>query len=432
MHANGYIAAKGAHAAEATLKSGIDSGIQRPHPDLHDQAGPESTAWTEPETEGLGEWDAADDSELPPPRGWLLGNTFARKFMSSLFADGGIGKSALRYAQMIALATGRPLTGEHVFQRCRVLLVSLEDAKDELRRRIHAVLLHHKIELSELRGWLFLASPGGSRGKLMVLDRNGRPIRGRLADWLEAVIVKRKIDIVTIDPFVKAHSVEENSNSAIDDVVQLLTDLAAKYDIAVDVPHHISKGAVDPGNASRGRGASAMKDAGRLIYTLAPMSVEEAEAFGIGDERRRMLVRLDSAKVNITKPLSAAKWFRLVSVALGNQTALYPNGDEVQTVEPWIPPDTWADLSNHLLNHILTTIDAGLPDGSRFTDAPRTEERAAWKVVLEHAPAKTEGQAREIIKTWMKTGVLVRRDYDNPATRKRAKGLWVNPTKRPS
>ena len=60
------------------------------------------------------------------------------------------------------------------------------------------------------------------------------------------------------------------------------------------------------------------------------------------------------------------------------------------------------------------------------------DDRAAWKVVVEHAPAKTEGQAREVIKTWVKNGVLVRYDYDNPVTRKSVKGLRVDPRKKPS
>jgi RecA-family ATPase len=89
--------------------------------------------------------DAGDDIELPPPRAWLLGNVFCREFLSSLFGDGGIGKTALRYAQYLSLATGRSLTGEHVFQRCRVLIVSLEDNDAELRRRIWALRIHYKI-----------------------------------------------------------------------------------------------------------------------------------------------------------------------------------------------------------------------------------------------------------------------------------------------
>jgi hypothetical protein len=80
---------------------------------------------------------------------------------------------------------------------------------------------------------------------------------------------------------VKTHSVEENNNSAIDDVVQSLTDLAVKFNVAVDVPHHTSKGPPDPGNAHRGRGASSLIDAARLTYTLARMSEQEAQNFNI-------------------------------------------------------------------------------------------------------------------------------------------------------
>jgi hypothetical protein len=140
---------------------------------------------------------------------------------------------------------------------------------------------------------------------------------------------------------------------------------------------------------------------------------------------------MDSGKVNITPPMAEAKWFRLVGVPLGNATEMYPNGDEVQTVEPWTPPDTWADLSCPLLNRILDEIDAGLPDGNRYTDAPNVETRAAWRIVAKHAPEKTEGQAREVIKAWVKNRVLVREDYENPTTRKPVKGLRLDPTKRP-
>jgi hypothetical protein len=386
----------------------------------------------EPEPSGLSEWDVGTDIAIPPPRGWLLGNVFCRKFMSSLLGDGGVGKTAVRYAQLVSLSIGRSLTGEHVFRRCRVLIISLEDDCDELRRRILAVRLHYNIDPAELEGWLFLAAPGGASGKLMTLEKHGRTVRGTMADNLETVIKKRQIDIVSIDPFVKAHSVEENNNSAIDDVVQVLTDLSAKHDIAVDAPHHVSKGQADPGNANKGRGASAMKDAGRLVYTLTTMSPEEAKAFGVDEELRKTYVQMDSAKVNITRHSRAAKWFRLVGVRLGNGTEMYPNGDEVQTVEPWVPPETWADLSSDLLNRVLDAIATGLPDGNRYSDSHNAKERVAWKVIQEYAPEKTEAQAREIIKTWVKNGVLEHEDYINPTTRHTVKGLKVNAAKRPS
>ena len=382
-------------------------------------------------TTGLGEWNAALDVVPPPPRGWLLGHSLCRRFLSSVLADGGTGKSALRILQALALATGRSLTGEHVFQRCRVLIVSLEDDADVLRRRILAARLHYDISLSELDGWLVLAAPGAKAGKLKSMNAKGQLADGQLKAHLEAAIEANAVDCVIIDPLVKTHSVEENSNSAIDGVAQLLSDLAAKYNIAVDVPHHTSKGAGDPGNAHRGRGASALIDAVRLTYTLTRMSEQEAQTFNIPEEGRRQYVRLDRAKTNLVPLSGPATWFKLVGVRLGNATETYPNGDEVQTVEIWMPPNTWADLHVGLLNGILTEIGGGMEDGTFYTVAPKASTRAAWCVICKFAPQKTEPQAREMVRTWIRNGVLIEFEYENKVTRKPATGLRVDNTKRP-
>src|SRR5262249_20627741 len=127
-------------------------------------------------------------------------------------------------------------------------------------------------------------------------------------------------------------------------------------------------------------------------------------------------VRLDSAKVNVV-PSMTAKWFKLIGVPLHNTTDLYPNGDNVQTVEPWSPPKAWADLDCANLNRILDAIDSGLcdengqPTGERYSDASNAKTRAAWKVVQKFASLKTEAQCRMIIRGWVRNGVLEVKDY---------------------
>lgn len=379
---------------------------------------------------GLLGWDVGDDDKVPPPRGWLLGTSFCRGFASSLLGDGGVGKTAVRYAQALALATNRPLTGENVFQRCRVLILSLEDGPDELRRRLMAVRLHHGIDRQELKGWLFADALGSADGKLMTLDEHGRPTVGALAVRLARTIAARKIDLVMLDPFVKAHGVAENDNSGIDAVAQTLTDLCTQFDIAVDMTHHTAKGMSDPGNADRGRGASALKDALRLVNTATVMSPDEAKTLDVGEAERRLFVRIDNGKTNLA-PVHEAKWFKLVGVSLGNGTDMYPHGDNIQTVEVWTPPKTW-DVSSALLNAALTEIDGGLPNGQRYSDAPKATDRAAWPVIQKHCPDRSEPQAREIIRTWVRNRVLFNEDYDDPVDRKLRKGLRLDPTKRPS
>lgn len=379
---------------------------------------------------GLGEWDAGDDDWEIPPREWLLGNIFCRRFVSSLLGDGGTGKTAVRIAQLLSLAVGRSLTGEHVFQRCRVLLVSAEDGRNELRRRVRAAMLYYGITNSDLKGWLFLAAIGPRGWKLASVE-NGKLQVSELCERLVAAITLRKADIVSLDPLAKLHAVPENDNNAMDFVTGLLTGIAEEKNCAVDIPHHISKGPSDPGNADRGRGASSVKNGGRLVYTLCSMSEKEAAGFGIDDRERRSLVRMDNAKVNLAPPGAGTRWFKLVGVPIGNKSALYPNGDEVQTVEPWTPPATWGGASYAQLNEILSEIDQGLPTGSLFSNLPKVGDRAAHLIVQKHLPDKIEGQAREIVRTWIKNRVLNYVDYEDPVVRKSRKGLRLDPTKRP-
>jgi len=382
-------------------------------------------------TDSLDVWDVGDDIDPIEPRAWLLGSTFCRGFVSSLVGGGGAGKTAVRVAQALSLATGFALTGEHVFARSRVLIISLEDDRNELRRRIRAAMRHHKITDSEVSGYLFCAAAGNKGWKLATME-NGKVVASTLAPRIVDQIKKHSIDAVIIDPFVKSHSVEENANGAIDFVTNILASIAIDHNCAVDAPHHISKGAADAGNADRARGGSAFKDAARLVYTLTPMSEDEAKAFGLTEVYRHALIRMDSAKVNIAPRAGIAKWFRIVSVNIGNGTELYPRGDEVQTVEPWSPPDTWSGLSNLTLNAALSEIDEGLPDGQRYSDAGAAKALAAWRVVQKHAEDKSEPQCREIIKTWVKNGVLEARKYHNPARREPGMGLYLNHEKRPS
>jgi hypothetical protein len=346
-----------------------------------------------------------------------------------LIADGGVGKTALRLVQYLSCATGRKLTDEHVFVRCRVLVICLEDGKNELRRRLRAAMLHWGITSEDLRGWLFLWTPKGIR--LMEINERGKLVLGELERQIRVQIKLYKIDLVGIDPFVKSHGAAENDNSAMDQVAGVLTGLAQEFDIASDVAHHTRKGPGDPGNADLGRGASAVKDAGRIVDTLTPMSQSEAQLFNLSEQERRLLVRLDNGKANLMPRAADARWFKLVGVRLGNSSDLYPHGDEVQTIEPWSPPDLLAGLTTAKLNLILDQIDQGMPDGVRYSSSNAAQKRAAWRVVSEHAPDKNKSQAQALIGVWLKNGVLVSEEYDDPDRRAPAIGLRANPAKRP-
>lgn len=438
------------------------SGSDQVHSASENGAGSERQAEPEPTpseprdtTEGpsslLGEWNAGSDTYVIPPRAWLLGNTYCRQFVSSLLATGGGGKTAMRILQAISCATNRELTGEKVFQRCRVLYVSLEDDADELRRRVQAAKLHHGISTEELDGWLFLAAPGQKAGKLVTSEPAGRSRKqesrvraGAMLDEVKRAIDAHKIDLLLFDPLVKAHDVEENDNTAMDFVISTLTELAIEKNIAVDILHHTSKGATDPGNADRGRGASAVNNGARLVYTLSTMSIDEANALQIPAGDRRSFIRIDSGKVNIAPQLRDAKWFQIVGVDLRNRTSLYPSGDNVQTVVPWTPPQALDGVTDDMRQSIVREIEMGVPEGtmrkvkgkeqptkagSRYSVHHNSDWRDVCTVVHRHVPDKSDKQARQIVNSMIEGRVLIEDAYLDPNTSKEAKGLRIRTIK---
>ena len=162
----------------------------------------------------LKEWDAGLDNDPIPPRGWLLGNLLCRQFLSSIFGTGEVGKTAVMIVLALCLATGRALIGEHVFQRCKVLLVCFEDGRDELRRRVAAAMLHHRVSKTEVRDHLFLSAVSRRDAKFASL-KYGELKDGKLGDALETSIRRHGIDAVFLDPFVKTHAVDENDREFI-------------------------------------------------------------------------------------------------------------------------------------------------------------------------------------------------------------------------
>jgi hypothetical protein len=329
--------------------------------------------------------DVGDDHQPIPPRQWLLGNVFCREFPSGLIGAGAGGKTSLRIAQALALTSGRPLTGEHVFVRCNVLIVCLEDGMTELRRRVRAAMIHHKVDREDVKGRLFLTTPMGM--KMARYGDKNSVVAGDLDAAIRAFVDEKEIDLVMLDPLKKAQAVEENNNDDMDAVVTILAALAIAKNIAVDVSSHERKsGAPDAGDVNRARGAGAIKDGARLMYTITLMTETEAGTFGVSDRERRFLFRVDSAKVNIAPPSDAAQWFKLVGVRLDNGDELYPVGDEVQTVEPWRPAPLFEGLSTADLNCALRKINAGMDDGRRYSLASAAKERAAWHAVKEKFP----------------------------------------------
>jgi len=154
------------------------------------------------------------------------------------------------------------------------------------------------------------------------------------------------------------------------------------------------------------------------------MSQAEAERHGIEESKRRWYIRVDDAKGNMSAPSDQADWYERQSVEIAT-------GDHVGTLGRWTPPDAFDGLSNDLARVVLKGIEAGLPDGQRYLPHRRNASNRWVGAVLEDRDFELP-QAREIVRTWFKSGVLTSEEYENPARRKTEKGVFVDFTKLPS
>jgi len=382
---------------------------------------------------------AAEPALLPaaeaiPPREWLYGSRLIRRFVSVLAAPGGVGKSALALAQAVALATGRPFLGERVHHSAPAWVFNLEDPLDEMHRRLAALMRLHGIAEAELRGRLFLNSGRLRRLVMAELDGDGGIALPDREPMIAAALAAG-VGLIVVDPFVKSHRLDENSNVQMDAAATAWAEVADRVGCAVLLVHHVRKGTADGVDATRG--AKALTDAARSAALLSAMTAEEAAALGVAERERWRHVRLDDAKANLAPRGEGARWYRLESVALGNASPLYPLGDTVGAVAPWAPPSPFRDMSAADCNQALDAIAAG-HDGHAFTRhrtgrASTGPAGARWAgAVLERLFGFEADEAARLLAVWLKSGLLVEGEYRHPEQRKARMGLKVVDAKRPT
>lgn len=368
------------------------------------------------------------DLDVLPPREWLYGTKLLRKYVSFIAAPGGVGKTAFMIAMMLACAANRALLHDQprAGRPLNVWMFNLEDDIIEMRRRIKAAVMHFDLDPSVLDH--IRLNSGRDRGlRIVKLGDKGdfivQPDYAQLVSEMKA----EAIDLLIIDPFLRSHGVPENDNAAQDEVMRLFAQIAQETDAAVVLVHHTKKGAI-AGDLDSMRGGSTQGGGARSAYTLAPMSAEEAERVGVPEEERRLYVRVDDAKSNMAPPLGKTEWLRLVGVALGNGNEVYAAGDNVQVATAWSLPDAWEGVGE-LEAVLLAAIDAGTPDGERYSIRSQDKARWAGDILMERAGKSIE-QAKVILAAWEKEGRIETREYTSPGQHKKRKGLYV--TKRPA
>lgn len=358
------------------------------------------------------EWEDGASAAMIPRRRWLVGSFAIRGHLTVLVAPPGAGKSTLGIALAVAGVTGRgEIVGETVHETVKAWVWNNEDDKLELRRRLAAIMQQWNVAPADLRGRLGLNS--GSERPLVVAKATKDGAVVRLPD-IEAIIERVKaegIGLLIVDPFVETHEVDENNNAQIKAVAALWREVARRGDCAVVVVHHTGKPpSASPdawtGSLSASRGASSLGGVARIMRTLFAMSQSDADKFGLDADERRLWVRLDDAKANLSLASGSARWFKRVSIIIAN-------GEEVGALVPGDPnerapqQDRAAEIESALFEAIRTAWNAGAP----LSEQPRAKDRYAPGIVGKALRIASETVA-DVLARLMGAGAIERTLFD--------------------
>jgi len=367
--------------------------------------------------------------EKIPTRRWIVPGLLLRQHVTLTAAPGGTGKSVLTMCCAVMMALNKPWARWTPRQRCKVLIINVEEDQDELQRRSYAVAMKSLgvTDNSVLKGWVYAAkNPTG----ILVAKYDSRSrnmVRQPLVDELIATIRREKLDVVIVDPFAETFLGEETVME-LKWVAALWREVARVTGCAIWLIHHTKKYASDmAGDIDAARGSGALGNVARIGTTLFVMTKKEAEEFGISEDDRTLYIRLDDAKANYDRASPLAQWFRMETVHLQNHHENIP-GDNVGVPIPWKAPTALDGIDPQITAEFLTMVDKGLRDakgnflGEYYTinlrqKAGDTTNR--WVGLLVQQMFKCdENKARTMLKQWTKTNALVEFNYRSDVRRK--------------
>jgi hypothetical protein len=286
-------------------------------------------------------------------------------------------------------------------------------------RRVLAICVFYKIKQDDLVGNLFLDS--GRDVKLIMAQMDGRnfKIAIPLKEALIEALIRLKIDVLIIDPFVKVHRIAENDNTLMDAVVTVFAEIADAANCAVELVQHTRKTGGQEITLEDARGASSVAAAARAARTLNRMCKEESLKAGVEEKDRRYHIRIDgAAKANLYRPEDAT-WFRLASIGLGNFGAdpALDDEDHVQVAQPWKWPSAFENVDHSVLDQVRRQVAATPRRASRQAD-----DWIGYLIIdvlgLNRQDPFAQAKAKEMFDQWLRNRMFKIVDMPNEKRKK--------------
>jgi hypothetical protein len=232
-----------------------------------------------------------------------------------------------------------------------------------------------------------------------------------------------------VDPFAESHTLEENSNPHMIAAAAAWRRIARATDCAVLLVHHVRKG--PPWTSTPPAAPRASPTVPASACCSPPCRRRRAR--NSASPRAALAIRqARQPKANLAPRANRAPWYRLAQEDLRNGTPVYPNGDKVAVVVAWKPPDTFAGTTPAELNAALDIIAAGPSPDSLYSASKRGGSSRWAGTILQDECAMSEGQAANVINSWLHSGLLVKTVYRDKKEGRDRPGVRVDNAKRPT
>lgn len=336
-----------------------------------------------------------------PPRPWMIDRILMLRENTLLIAPGSAGKSSLMLVIAAHLALGKDIGPYKVHTQCKSIIYNGEDDHDEQSRRLYAVCMSYGFDYDEVSKHIMFISADDVELRLVTLQGRVPVVNEPAVRQLIEIASAPDVGMVGLDPLVDIHEVDEGDNPQMNVVMRVIKRVAKEANVAGLTAHHSTKGGNAKqedriGNMDIARGASGIVFKCRIAFTMLNASREDAEHYGLDEEKRFEYVRLDDAKMQYSLQGDKATWFHKEGIKL-------PSGDVVGVLK-----FTELDVNP---NHIKMRIADCIVSVMQQNGAGSMPILQAIALLKEHEPLmsnKRDGEIKQKIEALLSTPVEVR------------------------
>ncbi len=246
----------------------------------------------------------------PPRREYLVEEFLPYGITGAVVAPGGTGKSFLLMQLAVAVAASDGFLGYRTPAPAGVLMMAAEDDRDEIHRRLAAVLdlgnlnRTNAFEMGRLdliARNLHIVARVGDENRLTLRGPDGTISASPLVQQVIAAARQvPELRLIILDPVSRFRDGDENASSDATRFVEACERIRKETGATVLLAHHARKGAT--GAQDDIRGSSAFVDALRWAATLHKLTPEDAKEFDLDKGEASRLLRLALVKANYVAP----------------------------------------------------------------------------------------------------------------------------------